>query len=238
MASIADIRSRVVTRLKDAALSLDTADTTKGIDSGILSAVEEYGKVRPARAAVSVTGAATHKYSLTDTSPVLSGFSAGLSVILSIVYPYVTTSQDLPFLEPDEWLIKQLPGGLYLWFTEHSPTASEAFLVEFTKPHTCSGSALTVDASDYEAVSDLAASHALTILANFYVQSVETSISADSVNRLSKAQEYRAMAKAFREAYKLKMASGESTGGAMAIGDIDRVDTYRRDYLFHDRRTM
>lgn len=236
MASIADIRSRVVTRLKDAATSLDSAETTRAVDSSIVSAVEEYGKIRPAKAAAVVTGAATHKYSLTAATPVLTGFVDGFSIIESIVYPYISTSQALPAMEADEWRVQRLADGLYLWFTASSPSATEYFLAEFTKPHTCSASALTVATSDYEAVADLAASHALTILANFYVQSVEASISADSVNRMSKAAEYRSMAKAYRESYKLKMSSGAATGGALTIADVDRLDTPGRDYMFHGRR--
>ena len=239
MATIADIRARVAHRLKDGAQAIDGGSGSyKALDAAILSAVEEYGKVRPAKATASVTGAGTHKYSLTAATPVVTGFSAGLSIIRSIVYPYVAASQELIYRESDEWQITDLSDGLYLWFLAASPTAAETFLVSFTKPHTCSATDLTVDASDYEAVADLAASHALTVLANFYVQSVDATIQADSVNRLSKSGEYRAMAKAYRDSYKLKMASGASTGGAMAIGDIDRLATNRRQYLFHDSRTV
>lgn len=236
MASIADIRSRVLLRIKDAAKSLDTDGVTETVDTCIASAVEEYGKVRPRETATVVDGTGTFKYSLTATSPVLAGFDASLSQITSIVYPYTTTTADLPVLEDYEWRVQQLADGLYLWFITATPSASEDFLVAWTLPHTCSGSALTVPASDYEAVADLAAAHSLLALASVYVQSLDNSISADSVNRQSKASEYRSQAAQYRKAYDLKMGSGAATGPAFVIGDMDRADGAGEDYFFHGRR--
>jgi len=236
MASIADIRSRVLLRIKDAAKSLDTDGVTEAVDSSIASAVEEYGKVRPRKTATVVDGAATFKYSLTATSPVLTGFDAELSEVLSIAYPYTTTTADLTYLEDYEWRVQQLADGLYLWFITATPSAAEDFLVEWTLPHTCSGSSLTVPASDYEALADLAASHALLVLANVYAQSVDLSITADGVNRLTKPDLYRQMAREYRKAYDSKMSSGAATGPAFAIGDIDRADGDGRDYHFHGRK--
>lgn len=236
MASIADIRSRVLLRIKDAAKSLDTDGVTEAVDSSIASAVEEYGKVRPRHTATVVDGTGAFKYSLTASSPILTGFDAGLSEILSIVYPYTTTDQDLSVLEDYEWRIQQLADGLWLWFITATPSASEHFLVNWTLPHACSGSTLTLPASDYEAVADLAASHALLVLANVYAQSVDVSISADSVNRLTKPDLYRQMAREYRKAYESKMSSGAATGPAFAIGDIDRADGDGRDYHFHGRK--
>ena len=236
MANIADIRSRVLLRIKDAAKSLDADGVTETVDASIASAVEEYGKVRPRETATVCDGAATFKYSLTAATPILTGFDAALSQITSIAYPYTTTTADLTYLEDYEWKVQQLADGLWLWFITATPSAAEDFLVTWTLPHTCSGSALTVPASDYEAVADLAAAHALLAMSGLYVQSLDNSISADAVNRQSKASEYRSLSTQYRKAYDLKMGSGAATGPAFAIGDIDRLDGDGGDYFFHGRR--
>lgn len=237
MATIADIRARVAARVHDSAKSLDPAGVTTSIDVAIGSARAEFEKARPLVASQVVTGTGTHKYSLTDSSPILTGFVDGLSVIRSIVCPYDATSQNIEPLEEEDWKLVRLAGGIYLWFTYLVPTASQSMLIEFTKAHTCDKSTLTVLAADYEAMADLAASHALLILANNYVQSIDGSITADAVNRQSKASEYRSMAAAYRKAYELKMASGQATGGVSIIADADRSDSAGRDYLFHGRRS-
>lgn len=236
MATIADIRSRVLLRVKDAAKSLDADGVTETVDASIASAVEEYGKVRPRETATVCDGTGTFKYSLTAANPILTGFDASLSSITSIAYPYTTTTADLTLLEDYEWRIQQLADGLWLWFITATPSASEDFLVTWTLPHTCSGSSLTVAASDYEAVADLAASHAFLAMSGIYVQSLDNSIAADSVNRQSKAAEYRSLAAQYRKAYDLKMGSGVATGPAFAIGDMDRADGAGEDYFFHGRR--
>lgn len=236
MPTIADIRTRAVLRIKDAAQSLDVSPATDAIDAAIVSAIEEYGKVRPSVAAAVVAGTGAFKYSLTASTPVLAGFDARLSVITSIVYPYDATAQDIQKLEDDDWNLVRLADGLWLWFSDVVPASGQSFLAEYTKPHTCSASALTVEASDYEAVADLSASLALLVLANNYVQSIDGSIAADAVNRQSKASEYRSMASAYRKAYELKMSSGSATGPAMAIAEMDRSDSAGADYHFHGRR--
>jgi len=238
MPNIADIRTRVVPRIKDAALSLDPVNVTTSIDAAIASAVSEYSNVKPNTTAAIVNGTGAFKYSLTAASPVLAGFDPVSSVVTNICYPYNAAVQNPPNLDADEWQIRRLNDGLWLWFLINIPGASETFLAEYTAPHTVSASVLTVAPSDYEAVSDLSAAHALLMLADFYIQSIDGSIAADSVNRLSKAQEYRAAAKTFRDAYDLKMSSGVATGPALAIGDMDRnySDPYQVDYHFHGRR--
>lgn len=237
MATIADIRARVAARIQDAAKSLDAAGQTADLDAAISSARAEFEKVRPLIAVQSVVGTGTHKYSLTDSSPILTGFVDGLSEIKSIVCPYDSTAQAITPLEDEDWKLVRLAGGLWLWFPDLSPTSSQYMLIEFTKAHTCDKSTLTVLAADYEALADLSACHALLILANAYVQSVDGSITADAVNRQSKASEYRSMAGAFRKAYEMKMASGSPTGAVSIITDTDRADNFGRDYLFHGRRS-
>ncbi len=237
MANIADIRTRVAARIHDAAKSLDPAGLTTSADAAIVSALSEFEKVRPCEASQVVSGTGAFKYSLTDSAPVLTGFVDGFSMIKSIVCPYDSTSQEIITLEDEDWRILRLATGLWLWFPAIIPASGTSFLVEFTKRHTASASALTVNAGDYEAIADLAACHALLILANNYVQSIDGAISADAVNRQSKASEYRSMAVQYRKAYEMKMSSGTPTGGVSIITDTDRNDNFGRDYLFHGRRS-
>lgn len=236
MASIAEIRKRVTSRIQDSARSLDAAGLTQNIDSAITSSLEEFSKARPLEIVEEIDGNGTFKVKLTGTSPAVNYYSAGLSEILSVVYPYVATDAIRTELEDFDFEIRRLPDGLYLCFPTATPTASEKILVEYTGRHRATSSELTVDESDWEAVADLAAHHAFLSLAAQYVQSVQPDISADAVNRSTKPDLYRSLARSFREAYDKKMASGTATGAASVLVDLDRPSSDGRDYLVHDRR--
>jgi hypothetical protein len=230
--NIGDIRNKVIPRLKgDSHL---TSAPGGDVDAAILSAVEEYQKTYPLEKVLKIAGDGGFKYAIAS----LTGFVDGFSSVKQVAYPYVTTDQIPAWLEGDEFGLVRNESGLFLWFPLAKPAGTEFFLVVFTIPHTASASAWTPPATDDEALADLAAAYACDALATFYSQSTDASLTADSVQHLTKAAEYRASARRYRDSYKAKINAGHADVPAMAIGEIDRTfgTTQGHDYFFHGRR--
>jgi len=234
-ANIGEIRAGVSARIKDTDARLSTSpDMTCDVDRAILSALEQYGKDRPLEKAARVAGTGAFKYLASG----LTGFVDGFSAIVAVAYPHLTTDQLLAGLEDDQFQLRRDETGLYLWFTTAIPAATEHFLVAFTAPHTLNASTSTVPASDDQALMDLGAAFACDLLAQLYAKDIDTSITADSVDRRTKSDNYRSMAASWRKAYAAKMQTGESGRAAGALVEIDRGfgNATGTDYFFHGRR--
>jgi hypothetical protein len=231
--NIGDIRAKVTPRLQDAGANL-SATPGGDVDVAIQAAVGEYQREHPLEKAVRIAGSGAFKYAISG----LTGFVDGSSGLLGVAYPHATTDQFLNFLEDDAFGIVRDDTGAFLWFVSARPATGEFFLVVFTAPHTVSATVWTPPASDDEALADLATAYCFQLLAGRYSQETESSISADVVNRLTKAAEARANARIWREAYASKMSSGSSGSAAVAMGDIDRFFGTQQghDYFFHGGR--
>lgn len=213
-ANIGDFRTKVGSRIKDAAAKLPQAD----VDAAILGALEEYQKARPRERVVLVNGTGAFDYLVSSTlTGFVDGFAAG--VIKSVAHPWSATTPTPPILNSDQYGFRRLVAGLTLTFGSVVPTAAQTFLVTYTTPHTVDGGSSSVSPSDDEALSDLAASYACEALAGFYSQSTDGSISADSVDHRSKADMYRSQAKRWREAYLAKMQGDAADEAAFVVSD-------------------
>jgi hypothetical protein len=252
--NIGDIRSGIPPRIKDTAGKLTAVvgngavDLTKDVDAAIFSALEQYGKARPRERAALVTGAGAlvFDYALDGGSPTLAGYIGGFSSITDILYPWSAATPNLDPLPREEYTVMCLSSGIVLRFFLARPLATEQFLVNYTTPHALDTTQSTVRASDDEALKDLAAAFACDELASFYAHSTDPNIQADAVNNMSKAGEYRAMAKEFRNAYAAKMdaagAAADGQGGAvvppaLAIAQIqDSFYGQPSRHFFHGRQ--
>jgi len=234
-ANIGEIRLGVSARIQDddGKLSI-TPDLLCEVDRAILSALEQYSKDRPLEKAVRIAGTATFKYAVSG----LTGFIDGFSSVLGIAYPHLAADQQLAFLEDDEFLLQRDDSGLFLWFTQARPAASEFFLAAFTAPHTLNASTSTIPVSDDQAVMDLGAAFACDQLAALYAKDIDSSISADAVDRRTKSDNYRSMAASLRKSYAAKMQTGESGRAAGTLAEIDRGfgNMVGTDYFFHGKR--
>lgn len=234
-ANISDIRSGVSARIHDADSKLSvTTDLTCDVDRAILSALEQYEKDRPLEKAVRIAGTGTFKYAVSS----MTGFVDGFSAVLGVAYPHLTTDQLLAWLEDDEFLLQRDDTGLYLWFSTARPASTEFFLAAFTAPHTVNAATSTVPTADDQALMDLAAAFACDQLAALYAKDIDSSISADAVDRRTKSDNYRSMAASLRKSYAAKMQTGESGRAAGVLGEIDRGfgNNAGTDYFFHGRR--
>jgi hypothetical protein len=235
-ASLASITAKAQAKLKDAASKLQTADWTAAIAAAVL----EYSRARPRMLAEAVIGADAFDYLLDGDTPKLTAWQDAFSRIDSILYPYTEGERGNPELERTAYSVLHLPAGLTLRFTEHTPSSSESFLVTYTTPHTLSESASTHPAADDEALSDIAAACGADILTGYYTQSTDSSLSGDVVNRLTKAQEYRALAKEWRARAEQRMGGASSDETPPAGGTCGQIDTrftnpQRDARFFHGR---
>ncbi len=232
MSTLATFVGKIDTRIKDAAAKLTTAEK----QAAVAVALEEYSKARPQRKAELVDGTGAFDYALDGATPKLTLWKDQFSAISSIVYPWSATTAVLPVLDSDDYAILRLSTGLVLRFLTATPAAAEKFLAEYTTLHVVDVNSSTVPVADEEALSDLAACYVCETLAGFYSQATDGTFAADTVAHLSKAQEYRAQAKRWRDAYLAKLGGDSADAPASAVSAVASVfPTARRDaYFFHD----
>lgn len=171
----------------------------------------------------------------------LPGWRWGSASIVSVEYPAADLSADETpnLLEDEDYETFRSQAGIYLRFLEQQPSSSETVRLRYARPYQwLEATDPQIDIPDYhfEAVCNLAASLACGWLATRYGQKRESSISADSVERRTQADQYLTLAREFRKAYKALagLDAGETSAG-MAIVDVDRPNSVGDDFLFHTR---
>ncbi len=139
-------------------------------------------------------------------------WAGGFSRIDTVEYPVDDSDETVSVLEPDDdYLIRERPEADFFRFTNQAPDNDEQFRIRYTTLHICNDENCTVPEADAEAVASLAASHFLDSLSNYYAQSGDSVIRADSVDHKSKSQEYGIRAKVHRQMYytHMKINKGE-----------------------------
>lgn len=232
--NLSTFRGKVQPRLQDGAGKLND----DGLNGALAGALGHFQQVRPRQLAELVTGNGAFDYILDGLAPKLAAWVEGLSSILEIVYPWDATTPRPPVLDSSEYMVVRLSTGIYLRFLAATPTAPDKFHVLYTGPHVLTEATSTVPTGDEEAFADLATSYACDALASYYSQSTDGSLQADTVAHLSKAQEYRAQAKRWRDAYLAKMGGDSADGPASGVAAVASVfpTSGRNSYFFHGRR--
>jgi hypothetical protein len=235
--NLADFETYVATRIQDTAGRLKPAD----IDDAINQAVKQrYSQDRPNEIVTDVAADGT------SLLPLPNGFEIGFSLIKSIEWPI----GEIPpsYIDEHDWKMYNTPAAKKIMLLIDVPTNGDELRVVWTQRHitgnniqppTQGAIATSVPDSDFEAVCDLAASICALKLAAAYAQSRDASIGADSVNNLSKVQEYRTLAGDLRKRYDNQVGSNEDANqgkGAIAIGDMDLTQGSGVDRLTHRRR--
>lgn len=244
MSTLGALTAVVAERVRDAAEKLSPA----AIEAAILSALEEYTRDRPREVTLAVDGTGAFDYATSAFGAAESGatastqWAASFSRVRRLVYPYVSTERALPVLEPDQYDVVTLPAGEVLRFLDYTPTATEQFLVTFTRPHEVTVTLGTVPQTDEQAVCSLAAANALESLASYYAQATDGSLTADIVDHRGRSNIYLELARTYRQAYFAHVGRGmggdrSAPGAAGTNVDIDRgFGGSRVPHLFHGRR--
>lgn len=196
-------------------------------------ALKRYSGHRPLVVVEDEAGNASFDYALT----LLASWSEGFSTIKSVEYPVDDTEQAAAILQEEQWQIYQKPSGKVLRLFDDTPPATESLRITYTALHTCTDAASTVPSYDEEAVQILAAALFCDMLAAYYSQTSDSTISADTVDHKSKAAEYASRARAYRKMYHdhLGIKEGETTA-ASVTRDQDKAASWGADKATHPRR--
>lgn len=223
MSTLADIRNKVVSIVKDDGGKLTNPDD---YDRIISAAMSRYSQHRPAEKVADVVGNGTHDYDLP------AGWVDEFSSIRAIEFPIGNIPPEL--LDADSIMIYATPTGKKIRVIDYSPSASQSFRVTFTVLRT----ATTIPDSDVDALSWLAASLCCDEIANSYAYSGNSTIAADSVDYKSKSSEFSARAKRYEGLYKAHLGLKEidQRPAASAVSDLDLGYPGGGDRLTHQRR--
>lgn len=227
----ATIDALVVHRIQDTDSKLSQANR----DAALAAAVSEYERTFPLEVVVKVAGlgGSVFDYLIEDNFP---DYVDGFSFFTQIVYPYVTTDANPRGLDADQYQPVRLDTGLYLRFRNVRPTASEFFLVSHTGRHTLDDVTSTIPASDEQGLADLGASYCSLMLAQFYAQTTEGTLQADSANRGGRVDFYKSLAREHRRSFEEKLGLNRAERPGLAVADINPPFSSSRGdrLLFHD----
>lgn len=249
MATVASFQTEIK-NLVFAGLSSDAELGDDVIQSKLEAALERYSHDDPEETTEDFSGDGGKYYDLTGGSAVLSAFVDGFSQVLRVEYPAQAVSSDAEpqYLENDDWDDDYWAGGVrYLYLRNHAPAAADTVRIRFTSPYSISAGSVSTPAQDFHAIACLAGSLCCETLAIRYSRSTDSTISADSVDHLSKADQFSRRARDLMQKYNEQMGfvprqgaegvAGE--GGPQAFGmmvDMDTQPTNRRRWLTHGGR--
>jgi len=199
----------------------------------IAMAVKLYSKHSPKIVVEDMAGTGGFDYALSG----LASFDPDFSCIKNVEFPVDDDSRNGNVLQDDAWEIYEKPSGSVLRFLEDTPAADENMRISYSAYHTCTVSACSVASFDHEAVQALAAGYFAQMLATYFAQSNDSTISADSVDHSSKSREYAARAKMLKTMYydHIGIKPG-SVKPASVTGDKDFNGSWGRDRMTHPRK--
>lgn len=188
--TVPEIQQLVAGHVQDAAGKLSAEQVKSAIEEALGG---RYSVDRPRRVVADLIGDGAQSEWSTATLP---GWREGFSQIVSVEYPQGRKPATL--LGDEEWEIYSSPAGSVLRL-RFAPANGQAARVSFTAPHAADASSLPE--ADFYALGALAASLAARKLAAIYTQTGDSSLSADTVNYRTKAQEYLALARRLEQDY-------------------------------------
>jgi hypothetical protein len=222
MSTQAEIRTIVIALVADDAGKLVNPTS---YDVAITSALSIFSKHKPLLITESITGNATHDYSLPSV------WKDEFSYIQNIEYPVA----EVPpvYLGEGSYIIYDNGTLKKLRLLEYSPAATETFLVTYSALR-----AITqIPDSDVQAFSFLSASICCEMLSAIYSNYNDSSISADGINQRDKPNTYRELAKSYKKIYMslIGISETKTTTPFMSVtstqlgyqGGVDRL-THRR----------
>lgn len=152
-------------------------------------AVLLHSKNKPQTVIDDFSGDGSDSYAFSDLT--FTGTSPSQSDILYIAYPASDTDETK--LLNSEYSLIPIPDDIILKFDGYYPGTDEKFRMAYSVPH-------TVETLPEMCVY-LIAALMCDSLATLYSSTSDTLISADSVNHLSKSEQYKARAKMYRDIY-------------------------------------
>jgi len=216
---------------------VDVPDWLEGRLPGLIdAAVEKFSRDRPRTFLETLTPS-----SAANLQPVPTSWEDGFSVILKIICPY-TDEDDLP-LDPDAYEIEydlvSTAVTPRIRFLTIEPGTSDDYRVWYTRRHSVTDAACTVEVCDRIALANYVA-HLVekSKASRFNALKDQGGLAEDLVDYGMKATEARALAKEFLDTYRqLVGVSEEGIGPASVAGDLDTDPQYPfTPALTHHRR--
>ncbi len=224
----AEFKEKVSDIVRDDAVKL----TPEEKDRFIQEALKTYSRHKPREIVKDITGDGAYDYSIATH---LTFWSEEFSSIKSIEYP--ADERDPVYLDDDEYMIIRKETGLYLRFLEVSPSAAQKIRVIYIGLHILSDSQNTIPGIHEDALCNLAASLCSGALASAYAHTSDSTITADSVDHMSKSREFAARAKAQKQNYldQIGIKEGE-VPPASVIKDVKTDYPGGGDRLTHPKK--
>lgn len=228
----------ITAKMLDVVLVNDTITTPSRF---VVQAItQQYSIDRPRTMCTDVAGVGTSFVDLpqaTEDDP--AAFEPGFSQLTDVEFPI---DDDCPSsLDPSDWTLRQIPSGTKLQIKGSKIAAEEFVRLFWTARHAEDGS--TVLPSDVFAVADLAGALYMERLAAYYLDTSDSTISADTVNYRTKGQESLTLAKTLRKRYLDQMGTDADGDGSTEVApafshlDMDNRLGNGGDRLTHGRRS-
>lgn len=199
-------------------------------DYAINLAVNTFSKNVSYKKVSDVSGAGTDIY---DILTGLENWLAGFSTITKIEYPYSDAYISPELFTGDDYFIQETPTGDILRFNTVSPQTDEIFRIHYTGFHIIDTDESTIPIYYEKALELLSAAFFCDMLATYFAQNQDSTISADSVDHTSKSREYAARAISYKKLYYsyVGMSLKTSQKAASAVGDWDIETKWGGDRL-------
>lgn len=207
--------------------------TPDEIDQFVQDALGHAELDRPLQLVVDIAGDDTQDLALPTS------YIKGFSTIESVESP---AGENPPvYLTPDDdWFVYEdpsKPAGQQnrLRFRWTQPAVGDNVRVVFTARYTLTVSSANLDPAEFLAVLYKALVFCYQALASTFVQSQNSSISADSVDYGSRAQNFLFLAERYEQSYKRAVGLSKDVRAAQALGEIDVVYDHGEDMIWHSR---
>jgi hypothetical protein len=201
--------------------------------------IERYSHDIPYEITVDVSGDGGKFYGIVAS---LTSWSEGFSQIISVEYPAATVASDeaATWLDPDDWNEDYWDGSTrYLYLPNHAPAAADAMRIRYTAPHVFASGATTVPSAHFYAVCQLCAGLTAEAIAAKYSRTSDSTISVDSVDHLSRAQQWADRARELIKAYNVALSIGDEGPSESAAGEFVDWDTKPSSghrWLYHGKQ--
>jgi len=226
-----EIRDSIRSYLQDDGKFLGAAE----IDIAISDAIRQFNHDKSLIIVKDITGDGTQDYDLPDD------FKKGFSDIISVEHP---ADENPPVLRQrdDDWFVYEDPtksstAQLRLRFKESTPTSSETIRVTMMTTHTVNETSSTLNQSDFMGVVYKTLNLLFLSLSARFSQAVESTITADGVDRQGQVQNFLFMAERFETRYRQISGAGDGVKAAQALGEIDIRFSHGEDFIWHPTRT-
>lgn len=211
--------------VSDDAAKIDVVDR----DNAIAASVLRYSKDRPREKVEDLTPANA------QSLPLPAAWADDFSDLRSLEHPIGSVPPNL--IEPDRYAFYRAPSGLTIMLLDAVTVAAGSVRATYTIAHALSTTEDTIPPADREPVCCWAAALLCEQLASLYSANTDSTIQADHVETMSKAQQYAKRARDLRKRYLDELGVEEKRAEASGVVvNMDFAASDGEDRLTHRRR--